>query len=634
MIQSLRENLSGTVAIVLIALIAIPLAFFGVESIFLNSSRINEVATVNGETITEIELERAVIGQINETYRVLGDQVDPAMVDQDRLRPGALDALIDQKILLAEARDEGLSVSDAYLAERIREMEIFQVGGQFNQTTFRTFLANMGYTPTTFIEALHEETIANQFLVGLRASSFATQTDLEQLVAIIFETRSWQQLTIPGADIPASVEVSDEEVESYYQIYQEDFRRPEEVSLNYVRLSADAFMAQTANQQNLADLVLERYELLKAQESDERRVAHILFEEKDGASVADQVAQVQERLAAGESFASLASEFSADIGSYTIGGDLGYTAGDTFPATFEAAAAQLAVGEVSDLVLTEVGSHLIQVTDIQESSFDLESQYATLELAIRNELAEDMFLDALEEIRGLTFSTDNLQELVETFREPDLLNVESSLPFSRDLGTGIASDARVRAVGFSDVVLNDQFNELVELSNREALVVHLNEYAQSRIAAVDEVRSAIVATLRSEKAGELVAQRAADLEAEIAAGATLDSVAEREGYSWQAMIETSRNNAGVAAPLVFTAAANDGLPVVGGGLVGAGDYLVYRLIEVNAGLMEDQLPETLAQLRENAAVDRGQMEWLAYLASMQLRAKIDRKVTYAEDLEI
>lgn len=635
MIQSLRENLSGAVAGILITLIAIPLAFFGVESIFLNSTRVNDVATVNGEDITELELERAVVTQINQIMSYLGADVDPSIIDEAQIRPVALEQLIEQKALLSKAKRANLAVSDQFLGDQVRSMPAFQVGGQFNETLFRNFLVNYGYTPSTFAEALSEEVVANQVLAGIRATAFATQSDLKQRVELVNETRSYQYFTIPEADVTASVEIPEEDVQAYYEFYQEDYRLPDMVSVNYVSLNSDLFLADTADREDLSDLVLERFELLKAQQGDQRRVSHILFEAGDNEAVAEQVAQVQERLAQGESFSDLASEFSADIGSANFGGDLGFTQGSTFPEAFEAAVAVMQAGDISQPVVTDAGTHLIMVTEVTETNFEIESQYASIELEIRQELAQEAYLNALDELRELAFSTDNLDQLKDLYSYGDLLEIQTSESFTEDQGVGIASNAAVRAVSFSDIVLESELNsEVIELSEQEAVVVRLAEFTESSIPPLEDVREQIIAQLQLEESGALLQAIATELETEIRNGATLDSVAEREGYQWQAALDTPRGSAGEVGTLIFSTLVDVGLPLVSGGRTSDGNYHVFRITDANAGQLEDQTEEQLRQSREQVALERSEIEWIAYTSSLKANSNIDRKVNYTTGIEL
>ncbi len=635
MIQSLRENLSGAVAGILVALIAIPLAFFGVESIFLNSTRVVDVATVNGEEITELELERAVVTQINQIMSYLGANADPSLIDENLVRPVALDQLIEQKALLSKAKSDKLRVSEEYLANQVRSMPTFQVAGEFSQAAFSVFLQNYGYTPSSFMEALANETIANQILVGIRATSFATQEDLRRRIELTEETRSYQYFTIPQADVMASIQIPDEDVESYFNFYQEDYREPDMVSLDYVSLSSDLFLEETMETSNLSDLVMERFELLKAQQGDQRRVSHILFEAKIDSSVDQQVAEVQSRFGAGEAFSDLAAEFSADIGSANFGGDLGYTGGATFPDAFEAAILDLDAGQITGAVVTDAGTHLILVSEITETAFDIETQYAPIELEVRNEIAADAYLNALDELRELAFSTDNIEELKEAFSAGDKLETLTTEPFTENAGTGIAGNAQVRAIGFSDIVVESELNsEVIELAENQAIIVHINEFLPSSIPAIDQVRDLIVAQLQSEEAGALLQEIASTLETEIGNGATLDSVAEREGYAWQAALDSPRADGGEVGALIFSTLVDVGLPVVSGGQSANGDYHVYRITEARAGELANQTSEQLAQAREQVALERSEMEWMAYANSLQANSDIDRKVDYTVETEL
>ena len=630
MIQSLREKLSGVVAGFLVALIAIPLAFFGIESIFLNSTRVNDVATVNGEEISELELERAVVTQINQILSYLGADVDPSIIDETAIRPVALEQLIEQKALLSKAKRDNMGVSDQFIGEQVRAMSTFQVGGQFNQTIFRNFLVNYGYTPSTFAEALADEIVANQILAGVRATAFATRVDLKQRIELTDQTRSYQYFTIPEADVMASVQIPEEDVQAYYEFYQEDYRAPEMVSVNYVSLDNNLFMPATAEREDLSDLVLERFELLKTQQGDQKRVSHILFEETAEASVEEQVAEVQERLAQGETFSDLAIEFSVDVGSANFGGDLGFTQGATFPENFEAAVANLGAGDLTGPVQTDAGTHLIFVSEVTETDFDIETQYAPIELEVRNELAQSMYLDALEELRELAFSTDDLDQLKAAFTYGDQLQIQTSDSFTEDAGAGIAENAAVRAVAFSDIVLESELNsEVIELSDSESIVLHVAEYTPSAIPPLEQVREQIVAQLQREEAGALLGGIAAELEAEIRNGATLDSVAEREGYQWQAALDTPRAAAGDIGTLIFSTLVDVGLPIVSGGRTSDGNYHVYRITEAVAGQMENQTGEQLLQAREQVALERSDIEWTAYTSSLKANSNIDRKVDYS-----
>lgn len=626
MIQSLRENLSGSVAIILITLIAIPLAFFGVESLFMNSTRISDVAAVNGETISEIELERTVVGQINQLAQMLGPDADPAIFDQERIRPVALNQLIEQKLLLSQARAGNLSVSDQYLAQQVSQIPGFQVAGQFNQVAFRSYLTSMGYSPTTFMQALHDEMIANQIFAGIRSTSFATTADLTRAVEIDGETRSYEYLIVPRSVVTAAIEVNEADIASYYEANRENFREPERVVLDYISLTPDVYLQAPADIPGLSDRVLQRFNDLKALTPDRKRVSHILLEGTGVEQVATEIEQINARLAAGEEFSALAAEFSADLGSANSGGDLGYTAGATFPVAFEAAVAALAVGEVSPPVVTEAGVHIIQVTDQAASDFSLESQYAAIELEIRREIARDTYLDAVTEVQGLAFSSENLPELMERYEASDGLAIQTSAPFSRELGTGIAADGRVRSVAFGPNVLTERFIEVIEVNDSETLLVQLREHIPTRVPELADLSESIANVLREQGARESLIAQADLYRAELEQGLAMEELADRQGYVWQAAFDTRRDQAGVIGPLVFNATLDQGIPVLGGDVAADGDYYLFRLTEARSGATLDYANEQLRQYSEAIAMDRSAMEWAAYLDSVRADANIDIKV--------
>jgi len=624
MIQNLRERLSGVVAIALIILIAIPLAFFGIESIFM-TQRVVNLGEVNGEEISQLDFDRAVAMRNNRIMTSLGENYSPEMLDSDFVREAALNDVVVAKLYLSQTKQQDMSVSDVQLSRSLVSTPAFQLNDEFSESMFRNYLVSMGYSYAEFMDDFREDLTLQQLTTGVLSSGFSTDMQVEGIVAVSQEERSYKYIQLPVESVLDQVNVTEEQIQAFYDQNSEMFEQPEMISVNYVRLTRDQFLDQIDVNE---DEVMERFEILQSQQPDQFEVAHILVEDNDQS--AEKLDQIQSRLDAGEAFETVAEELSEDIGSANNGGYLGYTDGNTFPTAFEEAIAELEVEQVSSPVQTDAGFHIIKLLSIEETPLDFDTEYAAIELQVKQEAAEALYVDALENFREASFSTSDLEELLQVMNENSVeLEIESSEPFEQDFGTGIAANAQVRAVSFGPIVREENLNsEVVELTENNAVVVHLNDYFPAGIAPLEQVREEIASNLRIEQANDLLADRAEALAAELDSDGSFEEVAQREQLEWQAASDQTRQTASPEGQQIF-AQEITGLPSVGTIELPQGGFLVYKLSSVEAGSLDDFSPAEQRMLRQQLGGQAVSAEFNAYTATLRANADIDLKVDYS-----
>ena len=630
MIQNFREKLSGVVAGTLIVLIAIPLAFFGIDSLFLTSNRLADVAEVNDQKISELELKRAIAARRNQIAQMSGENYSPDMVSDAELRETAMNDLITQKLFLAEAHSLDLGTSDRLLAKQLLDIPQFKLDDTFSDVLFRNYLGQMGYTSATFLESFSDELNVRQLTAALSESGFGTDLAVNELIGVAQETRSYQYVELPIDSALGDIDLGDEEILAYYNESGSEFEQPERLSVDYVSLTRDMF---TADVEVSAEEVAERFELLQASQPDQREVAHILVEASEDESHVATLDAIQAGLEAGEAFGALAEEFSDDVGSSANGGHLGFSTGDAFPFEFEQALLDMDVGEVSAPVQTEAGFHLIKLLDIQSTSLDIEKEYAGLELSAKQEKAEELYAEALEEFKESALSTDNLDQLIEDMRAHAEIDAQATDLFERDRGVGIAANAQLRAVAFGSIVLEDNLNsEVVELSDTDAVVIHRKDYAEAGIAPFEQVSAEIADQLRIEKATELLAGRAAALADELGQGIEPEDIARRENLKWQVKLDQQRGTGSSIGDQIFDLALEDSFPQSGSLVQPAGGYIIYRLDAAEAGSVDALTPAEKRRLRSQLGQQISGAEFAAYTATLRESADID--VSIAVDIEI
>ena len=536
MLQDIRQSTKGTTAKVIIGLIVISFAFFGIQSILLDGGGA-EVAVVNGQDIYPQELQQAVEGQKRRLLAMMGDNIDPAMLDDNRLASQSLESLINRTLLVQSAEALKLSVSEGEIGAVVASIEEFQVDGVFSPERYKGVLSSAGFTPGSYKINLHDDLLLNQVSSGLAASEFITPVELEHNARLMAESRDFRYFTIPQEKFTSVTPAAESELEAYYNAHLDDFRSQESVDLEYLELTLGDF-----HQPVEESAILEAYEQAKQdfQYQTQSRVSHVLFESDDAAAVQQRVALAQKQLAAGESFAAVALNFSEDVGSSERGGDLGYTTGETFPEEMEAVIAELELGTVSGPVVTDAGTHLILVTERKQGEVaTLEELRAGLEQNVQAEEARIVLLRTVESLRDLTFNADNL---VDPARELDL-TVSAIEAVTRDQDGGLFSNSALLEAAFSEEVLTSGHNsDVIELPGENFVVLRVSQHSASEIKSLDSVREKVLAAVDEETVRKAVSNAATAALENLQSGIAIDQYAKAQGYELQVKLGIDRSN--------------------------------------------------------------------------------------------
>lgn len=524
MLQSMRDNSQGIIAKILVGLIIVVFALWGVDSLVGLATAKPAPAIVNGAEITEQEVFRGVELQRRQILNQMGADADPAMLDDNLLRKSVLDSLVDRTLQETTADDRGLFVSEEMLDQLIVNTPDFQVEGRFDRNQFEATLRSAGFTPLSYRDLLRTMTLVDQQRRAYADSAFVTPAELDRMLELNRQTRDIRYALI--APDEASVEISDAELQAAYDERSALMQTPEQLVMDYVLLELEQFAFP--DQVSEAELNT-AYENLKAdfQGQEERFARHILLEVNDSQSAEQAVAkaaELRQQIEAGADFAELAKAESQDIGSAPMGGELGYMTKGFFAGAFDDALFALNEGEVSEPVTTEFGVHLIKLDSIRqteapsfaEAEYDLREQIAQQE-------AEASYVVALERLADLAFSSGDLVAASEELG----LKIETSEPFAKSGGEGLFANQRVIRAANSDTVLIEQLNsDLVELDSGRTMVLHLNEEIPARQLTLDDVREDLIAQLKQEKAAKAAAEQAEAFVQQLNAGETPELVFE------------------------------------------------------------------------------------------------------------
>jgi peptidyl-prolyl cis-trans isomerase D len=630
MLLAIRERVMGVVGWILLGILSIAFAFFGLNS-YMQSSAVTYAALVNDVEITPRQQQRAYQNLRSRMQELMGDAYDPAMLDEAALKSAALQQLINEELLLQAAEREGFAASDQQVAARINAIDAFKTDGVFSKEKYNRLLNLQGMSPPGFEWQLQREIISDQLQAGILQTAAATQDELQQAYMLQGQQRRFRYITLPVADFRDQVEVSDDDIRQYYESHANEFMTPERVRVQYLQLDMDDIKVDNpVDEQAVEALYRDRAETYVTPE--QRRVRHILIQLPQDADAAADAAALQKardaikRIQDGEAFADVAKELSADPGSAANGGDLGLFGRGIMTPAFEEVAFSLPAGELSEPVKTPFGYHVIEVLEIQpEIATPLEEVRDELVAALQEEDRSNIFFERSEILTSLTFEQpDTLQGAADALG----LEIQESDWITADGGTGIAENADIVETAFSeDVLLNGNNSTPVETSDSQVVVLRLLEHQDAARQPLDEIRDIVRQGLVDKKARQLVEIRGAELLAAMTEqGISLEDTAATASAEVQQTGLIGRNADTQPAPVIAKAFTLDnpvdGKAVYAGFAVPSGDYVIIALDEVKQGDLA-ALPEgARKQAWREFSTLLGNAEMAALQQSLRKQAKI------------
>lgn len=528
MLEKIRDGSQGMIAKVILGFVILTFALAGVGSYLGNTTEV-PVATVNGDEITKVQFDTAYQNERARMQQQFGDMF--AMLSADRnymsnFRSSVLEKLIDEQLQRQLVAELDLMVSDDVLRETIRTMPEFKVDGVFNNDRYIALLRQNGYEPNQFRDYLRAQMSTSQLLVGVAGSEFATISEMQLLSKLQQQTRDIQYALVKAADFAAAVEINDQLLQDYYQTNINQFVAPETVSVDYVQLTA----ADIAKSIQVEDAELQAYydaNQARYKTEERRRVSHILLESaEENAEVKAKAEALASQLQQGADFAELAKTQSADTFSAEKGGDLDFIEKGVMDAEFEKAAYALAkAGDISPVVKTEFGYHIIKLTEIQPGSTKAFADVKDQILAtVKEEKAAEKFVELQQLLGEKSFEiADSLQEAAQAVGT----TVVSVPAFSRANAPVELTAPKVLETLFSEDFINAGVNsDVIEVAPQHIVVVRINEHKPEATKSFEEVKEQVKTAVIATKSSELAKAKAEALLADVVAGKTLADVAE------------------------------------------------------------------------------------------------------------
>lgn len=611
---------------VVLALIFLPFAFFGIESYFQSNELGAEVARIGDYKVTQQEFQQALRERQEAMRRMVNNApLDPAVLDSPEMRFAALEQIVHDRLLLSQAVRSGMKVTDEQLRELIMSQQTFSQNGKFSSDLYDAFLRSQGMTAPAFEARLRRDLMQQPLLDVFGPSTFVSNTVADRIVRLSEQTREAAVATISPATFAAHVSVDDAAVKAYFDAHAREFQVPEQARFEYVVLSLDNLASQS---QVSAEDVRKVYDENPARFTapEERDASHILVqvprdakpEEKAAAraKAADLAKQAQ---AKPERFAELAREHSQDPGSAKNGGELGFLERGATKKAFDDALFGMKVGEIKGPVETEFGFHVIRLNGVRGGAVKpFEEVRGAIETELKRAQAQKRYAVLAEQLSNLAYEqSDSLQPAAKELQ----LTVQQSPWITRTPAPGspLGSDKFLKAAFSEDVLKNARNSEVVEVAPGTLMAARLLEHKPAAPKPFEEVQGDIRKRLIEDEARKRALADGRQKLEKLRKG-------EDAGVAWGKTIVVGRNDPqglGEAAfREVFRADAGK-LPAY----VGAEDPKVgYQLIRISA---VNQPTEIKPEARKGAAEQLrrliGQEEQADYLAGLKRRVEVKMK---------
>jgi len=415
--ESLRNFLTGPRLFIVIAACALPFVFLGTSS--LGSTFQTSFGSINGEEISELDLQVALNNADQRFKNIYGDDFDFNELNESTQLEVVKQELISQKVLLSNARELGLINKDTIRQAKksIIRNPAFQIDGVFDEGIYEAQVNSAGYTKDSYIHMLTNIMASDLFRIAITSSNFVTNAEIEELSQVLEQTVDINFIKIDSESLREQIVNSDEEIKDFYNNNQIMFFSEEERSFKYLFIESDRYRDLVNIPQDYIQDAYNDY-ISKLGNSNEIRFSHIMVE-KDNYESSDlayqQILKARDELARGIGFEDVVVAYSEDIVSKDVGGDLDYFDSDVFPEEFGIALNNMSINETSNIIELEDTFHILKITELNKTEVNtLEEMQDELLNSLVNSESLALMNDDLELIDEMIFSNESIESISET----------------------------------------------------------------------------------------------------------------------------------------------------------------------------------------------------------------------------
>ncbi len=512
MFEAIRKH--SKIVMFLLFLLVIPsFVLVGIDSNYF-SEKSPVVARVDGHKITQADWDNAHREE-TDRIRAQSPNVDPKQLDTPQARYATLERLVRDRVFAAAAQSSHLITSDARLARALQDIPAIAAlkrpDGSLDTEAYRSLVGAQGLTPEGFEANVRRELSVSQVMGGVMSTAFATDAAAKLAFDSLYQRREIQVARFNASDYAKQVNPTDADIEAFYKANAQRFQQQEQAAVEYVVLDLDSVRSGIrVNEDDLRTYYKENLTRLAAKE--ERRASHILINAAKDTPAADRdqaKARAQELLAqvrkSPASFAEVAKKSSQDSGSAPAGGDLNFFGRGAMVKPFEDAVFAMKKGEISDVVESDFGYHIILLTDIKtprQPSF--EELRPSLEAELKQQQAQRKFAEVAEAFTNSVYEQpDSLKPVADSLK----LKIQTAEGVTRVPSPGasgpLANPKFLEALFANDSVEGKRNTSAIEVGPSQLVAGRISTYSPTRTLPLQEVSDRARLLLIAEKSAEL-----------------------------------------------------------------------------------------------------------------------------------
>lgn len=618
MFDAVRNNKRIVQGILL--LITVPFALWGVDWYTRSSGGANEVARVGGVPIGVQEFQRSLREQQERLRATVGQQFDSGLLETPEARKAMLESMIVQRLLGLQAERSRFSASDEQLRQFIGSVPAFQDGGRFSMERYESAARNQGLSAVGFEARIRQDLAMQQLVEPVIASALIPGDLARRQLSLQRETREVAEYLIDPDQLIGNVKPQPDAAQKYYEANKARFEIPEQVRAEYVVLS----QAALADSMPISDEEVKRWYDTHAdqyQQAEERRASHILLSVPKDAppdqkeSIRAKLQDLRKQLERSPSeFENLAKDRSQDPGSASKGGDLGFFGRGMMVKPFEEAVFALKENQISEIVESDFGYHLIKLTGIKPAKLrSLDEAKSEISAELKRQSAGRKFAELADEFNNLVYEqSDSLKPAADRFK----LAIQQTgwIAKGAKVSGEVGNERLLQALFAEDQIKNKRNTEALEIGPNTLMAARVVEHKPAQVPSFGDVRASIEKQLALDEASSLAQREGAEKLARLVKGEAMD-------VAWQPAKTVTRASVQEVVPdglrAVFAMPA-DKLPRYAGAKASNGGFVLYKLLAVKAPDVAGD-DNRLAGVRAQLARLFGEEDFGAYVSALRQR---------------
>lgn len=554
--------------------------------------------------------------------KIYSQDIDRAMdqsqgQQQDKMQ--VLFGLINRQLLINALNDNHLSVTTSQLQQAIMAIPMFQNNGKFDTAKYEDFLKQRYMNADKFQQEISQQLLLTEIIDFFKNSYFTSTTFQNKFVALLSRERNVSQYVVDSNQFMNKVNVAESDINAYYTQNIAKFTVPDQVKLQYLQVSVDSL----ASNVKVSDAEINQYlqDHPAGSSNEQVDVSHILFNVPAGAT-ADQTAQIKAKAeqvlaqvkANPAKFAELAKQYSQDQGSASNGGDLGFFGHGVMVPAFESVAFGMQKGQISGLVQTQFGFHILKLNDIKGN--DVASQRQAAQKQVQKQKAQQNLQGIVEQLNDVTY---NQADSLAPAAQKTGLTIQNSDWVAKGVTQGLFANPKLQSAIFTDDVIKNHHNsEVVDLGDGSFVVVHAADYQAAKQKPISEVHDQIATVLKTQLAQQMASTTGQQELAQLQQGKLKLNFTNPQNVS---LLGQSKDIDPNAVRQIFAVPAQ--FPSYTGALNSAGAFVIYQ---INSQAVDGTLDQQNQKVVDQLASQYSMMNLNAYVGALRSQYKVSYKL--------